>query len=453
MTEELQGFTWIDTTVLVVYMIAVLLGGIYFSKKEMQGKEFFKSDGTVPWWVTCVSIFATLLSPISFLALPGNSYGGTWMLWFAQIGMIIAIPLTIRYFLPVYAKLDIDTAYHYLELRFNSRGLRVLGALMFVLFQLGRMSIVMYLPCLALANLTGISVDVLIIAMGAIAIVYSYTGGLKAVLWTDFIQGVILIGGITLTLFYIIYMLDGGMSDVASSLTEGGRFLADTEKWMDWTNLLGTSVMVTLVGGGLTTFCSYISSQDVVQRFTTTTDIKQLNKMTIGNGILSIFCASVFYLVGTALYLYYQQNPDLITDIEVDVAVDDCVEARVVLGGHLPVCIDAVSALELPANEDLVLGEVLGIGRLPELRGILQRIALAIDEVLARIGGTRGEEDHGKGNHDDAQLAISHNTLLPFCFVTILCPERTNVKKNGDEMSHTCGIFSCVLSKGIQALA
>ena len=94
MTEELQGFTWIDTTVLVVYMIAVLLGGIYFSKKEMQGKEFFKSDGTVPWWVTCVSIFATLLSPISFLALPGNSYGGTWMLWFAQIGMIIAIPLT-----------------------------------------------------------------------------------------------------------------------------------------------------------------------------------------------------------------------------------------------------------------------------------------------------------------------------------------------------------------------
>ena len=109
-------------------------------------------------------------------------------------------------------------------------------------------------------------------------------------------------------------MLDDGLGDVAYSLTEGGRFLADTEKWMDWTNLLGTSVMVTLVGGGLTTFCSYISSQDVVQRFTTTTDIKQLNKMTIGNGILSIFCASVFYLVGTALYLYYQQNPDLITD-------------------------------------------------------------------------------------------------------------------------------------------
>ncbi len=314
MTEELHGFTWIDTAVLVVYMVGVLLAGIYFSKKEMKGKEFFKGDGSVPWWVTCVSIFATLLSPISFLALAGNSYGGTWMLWFAQLGMIIAIPLTIRYFLPVYAKLDIDTAYHYLEIRFQSPALRVLGAIMFVLFQLGRMSIVMYLPCVALASLTDINVDVLIIAMGAIAIVYSYTGGLKAVLWTDFIQGVILIGGITITLFYIIYKLDGGLSDVTYSLTTGGRFLADTEKWIDWTNLLGTSVIVTLVGGGLSTFCSYVSSQDVVQRFTTTTDVKQLNKMTIGNGILSIFCASVFYMVGTALYLYYQQNPELITE-------------------------------------------------------------------------------------------------------------------------------------------
>lgn len=316
----MQGFTWIDTTVLVIYMIGVLLAGVYFSKKEMQGKEFFKGDGSVPWWVTCVSIFATLLSPISFLALAGNSYGGTWMLWFAQLGMIIAIPLTIRFFLPVYSKLDIDTAYHYLEIRFNSPALRVLGALMFVLFQLGRMSIVMYLPCVALGSLmepTSMSqqtlIDILIIAMGAIAIVYSYTGGLKAVLWTDFIQGVILIGGITLTLLYIIFKLDNGFGDVSESLSSG-RFLADTEKWVDWGNLLGTSVLVTLIGGGITTFCSYVSSQDVVQRFTTTTDIKKLNKMTIGNGILSIFCASVFYMVGTALYLYYTQNPELVTE-------------------------------------------------------------------------------------------------------------------------------------------
>ena len=176
------GFTWIDFLVLATYLVLVLVAGLLFSKKDMKGKEFFKGDGTIPWWVTSVSIFATLLSPISFLSLAGNSYGGTWILWFAQLGMIIAIPLTIRFFLPLYSRLDLDTAYQYLEIRYNSKSLRVLGALLFIIYQIGRMSIVMYLPSIVLADLTGISVNILIIVMGIIAIIYSYTGGLKSVL-------------------------------------------------------------------------------------------------------------------------------------------------------------------------------------------------------------------------------------------------------------------------------
>ena len=85
------GFTTIDMIILIVYLLVVLVAGLLFSKKEMQGKEFFKGDGTVPWYVTSVSIFATLLSPISFMTLAGNSYAGTWLLWFAQLGMIFAI--------------------------------------------------------------------------------------------------------------------------------------------------------------------------------------------------------------------------------------------------------------------------------------------------------------------------------------------------------------------------
>ena len=243
----MQGFTVIDLVILIVYLAAVLFAGLHFAKKEMKGKEYFKGDGTVPWWVTSVSIFATLLSPISFLSLAGNSYAGTWIMWFAQLGMLLAIPVTIRFFLPIYSKLDIDTAYHYLELRFNSKGLRVLGAVMFIVYQIGRMSIIMYLPCMVLAELIGINVNILIIIMGVIAIIYSYTGGLKSVLWTDFIQGSVLLIGVT-----------------------------------------------------------YVSSQDIVQRFTTTTDTKKLNKMMLANGALSIFIATVFYLIGTGLYVFYQ---------------------------------------------------------------------------------------------------------------------------------------------------
>ena len=303
----MQGFTVIDLIILIVYLAAVLFAGLHFAKKDMKGKEYFKGDGTVPWWVTSVSIFATLLSPISFLSLAGNSYAGTWIMWFAQLGMLLAIPITIRFFLPVYSKLDIDTAYHYLELRFGSKGLRVLGAAMFIIYQIGRMSIIMYLPCMVLGSLTGISVNLLIVLMGVIAIVYSYTGGLKSVLWTDFIQGSVLLIGVTFALVFLLINIDGGAGALFGALAHEHKFLAADQPIFD-INIFKDSVFILIVGAGFNTMGSYVSSQDIVQRFTTTTDTKKLNKMMLTNGALSIFIATVFYLIGTGLYVFYKQN-------------------------------------------------------------------------------------------------------------------------------------------------
>lgn len=305
----MNGFTFIDLLILIIYLGVVLFAGLKFSKKEMQGKEFFRGDGTIPWWVTSVSIFATLLSPISFLSLAGNSYKNTWLLWFAQLGILIAVPLTIKFFLPLYSRLDIDTAYEYLEKRFNSKGLRVLGAIMFIIYQIGRMSIIMYLPSIVLAQLMNINVNILIIVMGIIAIIYSFTGGLKSVLWTDFIQGAVLIVGVVFALVYLVMNIDGGISSVFKVLGEG-KFLSPDEVIFD-VNIFKSSVFIILVGAGFNTFSSYVSSQDIVQRFTTTTDVKKLNKMMFTNGALSIFIATIFYLIGTSLFVFYGQNPEL----------------------------------------------------------------------------------------------------------------------------------------------
>lgn len=298
------GFTGIDLAVLIVYLLIVLVAGLYFSKKEMQGKEFFKGDGSVPWYVTSVSLFATMLSPISFLGLAGNSYAGSWILWFAQLGMLIAIPLAIKYVLPIFARMDIDTAYDYLARRFDSKALRIISAALFIIYQLGRMSIIMYLPSFGLAALTGIDINILIILMGLIAIVYSYTGGLKSVLWTDFIQGIILIGGVVIALFVLIKDINGGFGAIATQLAHG-KFLSSSEKLFD-PNLLSGSVFLIVMGSGLTIFSSYASSQDLVQRFTTTQNIKKLNKMLFTNGVLSLGVATVFYLIGTGLYVFYK---------------------------------------------------------------------------------------------------------------------------------------------------
>ena len=307
----MNGFTWIDMTVLIIYLVGVLVIGLAFAKKDMDGMEYFKGDGTIPWWVTSVSIFATLLSPISFLSLAGNSYKGTWILWFAQLGIFIAIPLTIKFFLPVYSRLKIDTAYHYLEIRYNDKNLRIIGAIMFIVYQIGRMSIIMYLPSMVLSQLTTININVLIVVMGVIAIIYSYTGGLKSVLWTDFIQGVVLILGVIFALGFLLFNINGGLGEVVRTLFQDNKFISTTEVIFD-KNILKTSVFIIIIGAGLNTFSSYISSQDVVQRFTTTTNIKELKKMTYGNGILSIVVATIFYLIGTSLFVFYNQNPNLL---------------------------------------------------------------------------------------------------------------------------------------------
>ncbi len=304
-----DGFTWIDMGILIAYLVFVLFFGSYFSKKDMVGKEFFKGDGTIPWYVTSVSIFATLLSPISFLSLPGNSFGGTWMLWFAQLGMIIAIPIAIAFFLPVFAKMDIDTAYDYLERRFDSRGLRVISAIIFIIYQVGRMSIIIYLPSIVLADLTNINVNLLIVVMGGIAIFYSYSGGIKSVLWSDFLQGIIVLIGVTASLIILINGIDGGIGAIGEAF-QSGKFIAPDEQWFSAT-IFEDTVFLVLVGAGMNTLTQYVSSQDIVQRFTTTTNVKDLRKMMLTNGLLSIFIASTLFLIGTGLFVFYGQQGSL----------------------------------------------------------------------------------------------------------------------------------------------
>ena len=186
-----------------------------------------------------------MFSPISFLSIVGNSFNGTWLLWFAQLGIFIAVPITIKFFLSIYSRLSIDTAYHYLELRYNDKGIRVLGAFMFIIYQIVRMSIIMYLPSTVLSELIGINANLLIIIMGIIAIIYSYKGGIKSVLWTDFIQGVVSILGVVFTLIFLVYSIDGGIGEVFNTLIND-KFLAKNETIIDL-NILNSSVFIILV--------------------------------------------------------------------------------------------------------------------------------------------------------------------------------------------------------------
>ncbi|KZE38669.1 sodium:solute symporter [Bhargavaea cecembensis] len=298
-------FAVIDYVILFAYLLFILYVGIAVAKKEMQGKEFFKGDGSIPWWVTSVSLFATLLSPISFLSLAGNSYLGSWELWFAQLGLFIAVPIAIYFFLPVYRKLNLDTAYEYLERRFDVK-MRMIGSVLFIVYQIGRMSIIMYLPAIALSAVTGINTVLIILFMGVIATIYSAFGGIKSVLWTDFIQGVVLIGGGIFALIFLLFSIDGGIGEVFRTGTENEKFFTDMPLFDP--NFVNNSILLLIFGAGLSTAFSYISSQDMVQRYLTTDNPKEMSKMTYMNGILSLGTATLFFFIGTALFTFYTQQ-------------------------------------------------------------------------------------------------------------------------------------------------
>ncbi|MET3574973.1 sodium:solute symporter [Bhargavaea ullalensis] len=298
-------FAVIDYVILFAYLLFILYVGIAVAKKEMRGKEFFKGDGSIPWWVTSVSLFATLLSPISFLSLAGNSYLGSWELWFAQLGLFIAVPVAIYFFLPVYRKLNLDTAYEYLERRFDVK-MRMIGSILFIVYQIGRMSIIMYLPAIALSAVTGINTVLIILFMGVIATIYSAFGGIKSVLWTDFIQGVVLIGGGIFALIFLLFSIDGGIGEVVRTGTDNGKFFTDMPVFDP--NFVNNSILLLIVGAGLSTAFSYISSQDMVQRYLTTDDPKEMNKMTFMNGLLSLGTATLFFFIGTSLFTFYSQQ-------------------------------------------------------------------------------------------------------------------------------------------------
>ena len=191
--RKMRPFGTLNTVALVLYLVSLVAMGFFFSRREKSTKDFFIGGRRIPWWAAGLSIFGTQLSSISFLAIPAKVYMTDW-LYYATLFCIVAVqPIVIYFYLPFFRRLDVTTAYEYLEKRFNV-AVRLFGSISFILFQCGRMMIVLFLPALALSAVTGISTHVCILVMGVLATLYTVLGGIEAVIWTDVLQVFVLLG-------------------------------------------------------------------------------------------------------------------------------------------------------------------------------------------------------------------------------------------------------------------
>ena len=301
-------FRFLDYAVLGSYLLALLLVGVYFSRREKTTGDFFLGGRRVPWWAAGLSILATQVSSIGFMAIPAKSYATDWVYFLGVATWFIVIPVVIYFYLPFFRRLNVTTAYEYLERRFNV-AVRLFGSIAFIFLQLGRMAVVLYLPAIALSSVTGISVYTGILVMGVLCTLYTALGGIEAVIWTDVLQAVILMCGALFSVLIIVFSIDGGIGGFFNIARASGKFHSFNWTW----DITTTAVWVVLVGNVFSRLGTYSSDQVVVQRYLTTRDEKQAARSLWTNVAASIPWAILVFTLGTALFVFYKNSPHLLS--------------------------------------------------------------------------------------------------------------------------------------------
>ena len=304
-TRHETHFGWLNWMVLILYLVAMLGMGIYFMRRENGAEDFFKGGGRIPWWAAGISIYATMLSAITYMAIPAKAYATDWtyypMLWMIPV---VGFPV-IWYYLPYFRRLKAASAYAILEERFNL-ATRMMASTLFCIFMVARMALVMYLPSLALTAVTGIDIYLCIILMGLVTIVYCTMGGVEAVIWGDVVQGCILVGGAIFAALYLWGNTEGGFSGAWQLAVDNDKMRLFI--WsMDYRRV---TFWVAILGGGIANnLISYTSDQTVIQRYMTTKDEKSAGRSILVNGFMSVFISVAFYFIGTGLYTFYKTHP------------------------------------------------------------------------------------------------------------------------------------------------
>lgn len=306
-TFERQGwrFDWESWVVIGLFFASMIGMGVYFALKPKTADTYFRGGKSIPWYVAGVSIYATMLSSITFISIPTMTYISDWRYFTMALCILALAPIAIYFYLPFFCRLNITSAYEYLERRFNV-GVRLFGAAAFNVFMVCRVAVVTLLPAIALGAVTDIPIWVAILLCGVATIIYCFFGGVDAVIWCDFVQGLILLFG-AIVVLVVLVMESGGVGEFASVAWGAKKFTM----W-DFRPLLSEPVFwVVLIMGFVSNLNSYTADQCVVQRYITTPDEKAAARSIWFNGILSVISSVIFYLIGTALYTHYFKHPEL----------------------------------------------------------------------------------------------------------------------------------------------
>ena len=315
--ESEKSFGWLNWVVLAAYLLGMLGLGYYFMRREGGADDFFKGGGRIPWWAAGISIYATMISALTYMGIPAKAYATNWTYYPILVTIVLVSIPVIKYYLPYFRKLNITSAYEYLEIRFNA-ATRLMASALFIVFMVARMALVLYIPSLALSAVTGIDVQHCIILMSTVTILYCTMGGIEAVVWGDVIQGAILVGGALLLAGWLVFHTEGGVGGYLNIGASHDKFRL-FEWSLDYRNV---TFWVAIIGGFANNLISCTSDQTYIQRYLTTKDEKGAARSIWMNSILCVCIGIVFYIIGTGLYTFYQTHP---SEVDITMSTGDAI--------------------------------------------------------------------------------------------------------------------------------
>lgn len=297
----------LDYVIIAVYLIGIAVFGIISGGKQKTVKDYFLGSKIVPWWAICFSIVAAETSTLTFISIPGLSYLTNLNFLQVTFGYLIGRIIVATLFLPAYYKGEIKTAYTFLELRFGNKT-RNYASIVFLFTRTAADGVRLFATAIPLKLLLNIDYPVAIIIVALVSLVYTYTGGVRGVIWVDVIQMFIYIFGALLAGYYILSLLPEGWNSVLYAASEGNKFqiinmgFSGTIKQFFTTpyTLIGG-----LVGGAFLSMASHGTDQLIVQRLLAAKNLKESKKAVIGSGIIIIFQFLIFLILGVMLFAYY----------------------------------------------------------------------------------------------------------------------------------------------------
>lgn len=300
----------LDIAVIAVYLLGVTLFGcsFYFKKDSGDAGTFMSGGGRIPGWAIALSIFATLVSSISFLALPAKACLTNWNCYVLTLTIPVAALMASVWFVPFYRKTNSISAYTYLEERFGPWA-RIYASACFLIMQSARSGVILFLLALTLKSALGFSSLAIIIVTGVLTMFYSMMGGFKAVIWADAIQSLVLIAGTLAVMASLVLNMPDGLGSGLRMAWDAGKFSLGSLSLSDWST---ETFWVSFVYGIFINLQNFGIDQSFTQRYVAAKDLKSARKSAFHGTMLYMPVTLMFVLIGTGLWVFQATHPGVI---------------------------------------------------------------------------------------------------------------------------------------------